>query len=553
MKFSKFDIGGEIISILTRGMYPDPRDAIREYIQNCIDADSKEILVKVGQDTVVIQDDGSGMDQKTMRKAVRIGVSDKIPSKDVGFMGIGIYSSFHLCDKLTIYSNQDDSPNKLEIDFNGMRELLDAEKSLRLDSKISSEELTDLQTLLETHLFVSEDGDVKPEEFPHKGTRVELTGLKPAFYTEISDFNKLSEYIQEVVPLRFDKENFRWGELIENKITEICEREGAKFERVDVNLQVHNKSKYLYKPYKNSDFKNDSPQEPRFHEIKYQNKFFGVAWGCLNSIRRKINNKDLRGFLLKKQGFGIGKRQNLMKYFPEGHQYFDRYIGEVIIVNKELLPNASRSDLEHSALRALFYDAFRKVAAEYDGHGFKFQKQDLAEEKLSEIKGELQQENLRFNESEENAEKLIDQVVKVKKISDNIDIRLKDSKYIKPEDKKLADELKKQAKSLEYSIQNKIHDISRKTISQRKKTKAKKRKGETPIERAKKLSGIDLPKIETKKYETLVEVFEDLDIELSEEIRKALYIIDEKFIQSQAENKEHYFQLLNELKDQITD
>jgi len=34
MKLSKFDIGAEIISILTKGMYQDPRDALREYIQN---------------------------------------------------------------------------------------------------------------------------------------------------------------------------------------------------------------------------------------------------------------------------------------------------------------------------------------------------------------------------------------------------------------------------------------------------------------------------------------------------------------------------------------
>lgn len=545
MKISKFDIGGEIISILTRGMYPDPRDTIREYIQNGIDADSKEILVKVGQDTVVIQDDGSGMDQKTMRNALRIGVSDKIPSKDVGFMGIGIYSSFHLCDKLTIYSNQDNSPNKVEIDFKGMRELLDDEKLLRLNSEISSEELTDLQTLLENHLFVSNDGEIKPEDFPHKGTRAELTGLKPAFYTEISDFNNLSNYVQETVPLHFDKENFKWGELIENKITGICEKHEAKIELVDINLQVHNKSEYLYKPYKDGDFTTDSPQEPIFHEIKYQNEFFGVAWGCLNSIRRKISNKDLRGFLLKKQGFRLGKRENLIKYFPERNIFFDRYIGEVIIVNKGLLPNASRSDLEHSVLRTRFYDVYRKVAEKYDKSGRIFQEQHKAEAELSKLKEELQQENLRFNESEKNTEELIDQIVRVKKISDDIGIRLR-TKIIKPETKKLAKELKEQAKSLESSIQTKIQNLSM------EKT-AKERKSKTSIERAKNLSGIQLPKIETKKYGTLVEVFEDLDIELSEEIRKALHIIDEKFIQSQAETKEHYFQLLNELKDLITD
>ena len=165
---------------------------------------------------------------------------------------------------------------------------------------------------------------------------------------------------------------------------------------------------------------------------------------------------------------------------------------------------------------------------------------------MSELKEELQKENLCFNASEKNTEELVNQIVRVKKIKDDIDIRLRDSKHIKPETTEFAKELKKQAKSLEFSIQAITHNLSIKKI-------AKERRSKTSIERAKNLSRIDLPKIETKKYENLVEVFEDLDIELSEKIRKALHIIDEKFIQSQAENKEHYSQLLNELKDLITD
>ncbi len=68
MKLTKFDIGGEIISILTKGMYPDPRDAVREYIQNGVDAQAKNIQVKVRLNSVVVQDDGIGMDYKTLRK-----------------------------------------------------------------------------------------------------------------------------------------------------------------------------------------------------------------------------------------------------------------------------------------------------------------------------------------------------------------------------------------------------------------------------------------------------------------------------------------------------
>ena len=104
MELKKSDIGAELLSILTRGMYLDPLDALREYVQNGVDAKAKNIFIKIRQNTVVIEDDGEGMNATTMRKAIRLGISDKNPAKDVGFMGIGLYSSFHLCDKLLIYS-----------------------------------------------------------------------------------------------------------------------------------------------------------------------------------------------------------------------------------------------------------------------------------------------------------------------------------------------------------------------------------------------------------------------------------------------------------------
>lgn len=150
MKLSKFDIGAEVISILTKGMYPDPKDTLREYIQNGVDAKSTKIILKIRQDSVVVQDDGGGMNYDVLRKAVRIGVSDKNPTKNVGFMGIGIYSAFHLCEKLVIYSRGDKGiPNCLEMDFQGMKNVLATQKELRLKGEITSDQLTDLQTLLE--------------------------------------------------------------------------------------------------------------------------------------------------------------------------------------------------------------------------------------------------------------------------------------------------------------------------------------------------------------------------------------------------------------------
>jgi len=324
MKLNKYDIGGEIISILTKGMYPDPKDALREYIQNGVDAAANTINLKIRQDSIVVEDDGKGMNYEIMRKAVRVGISEKNPTKNVGFMGIGIYSSFHLCDTLTIYSRGSDNiPNKLDMDFGGMRSTLELQKEKRLKEDTKADELIDLQTLLEQFITLTENGFLNENDFPSHGTRVELTGLEPEFYTALSNFEEVAEYLRNVIPLHFDKDNFHYADEVENKIHEICSKHNQKFEIINLNLQINSQKKTLYRPYKDSEFfsKDDIKPLPPIFEPIQNNEFFGVAWGCLNSLRKKVENKALRGFILKKQGFSVGKRESMVKYFPRGNTF----------------------------------------------------------------------------------------------------------------------------------------------------------------------------------------------------------------------------------------
>ena len=206
-------------------MYPDPRDAVREYIQNAIDANASDVEIKVRQNSVVIEDNGFGMDYKTLRKAIRVGVSDKTPGTDVGFMGIGIYSAFHLCDHLFIFTKQEKKdPQYLKMDFVGMRDLLKEQKGKRLSGEIQSEALTDLQTLLEKYIQLPDEGQFPKEEYHIKksGTRIELVGLNSILDDMLNNFEDLSHYIQDVVPLPFHKgEHFLWGEEIENRLRKL--------------------------------------------------------------------------------------------------------------------------------------------------------------------------------------------------------------------------------------------------------------------------------------------------------------------------------------------
>lgn len=54
-----------------------------------------------------------------------------------------------------------------------------------------------------------------------------------------------------------------------------------------------------------------------------------------------------------------------------------------------------------------------------------------------------------------------------------------------------------------------------------------------------------------KEVESLVEVFESVDITLSAELKKALEVIDERFIQDSTKNKADYLLVLKELRAEL--
>jgi hypothetical protein len=548
MKLSKFDIGAEVISILTKGIYPNPKDALREYIQNGVDAQGKNLQVKVRQESIIIKDDGKGMNHDVLRNAVRVGISDKNPAENVGFMGIGIYSSFHLCEKLTIYSRGTKNiPNKLEMDFGKMKSILENQKEGRLNGTIKTEELIDLQTILEDCVSLTENGELSDETYPNQGTTVELTKIEPEFYTVLSNFDEVAEYLKNVIPLHFDRGRFEYAGEIEAEISRLCEKKKQKFELINLSLQVNSKIENLYRPYKNIDFNKDVvPQKPFFFPIERNNVFFGVAWGCLSSARKKLDNKSLRGFVLKKQGFSIGDREGLMKFFPKGSTFFDRYSGEVIIVNPKILPNASRNDIEYSHLRSLFYDVLTEIANKFDVEGQKYQEISKGDTELVKSLNEFKKELGAYNEYEEDSEKLVDKIVILKRIYTEIYGRIKRHGF-KEESELKAKELLTNVENLEKTIQARIKVV----------TKNKKRRSKTisKTEIAKNTSKIEVSKSleEIKNYDSLYDLLIDIDIKIDEDLTNIIHLIDEMFIQSVAQSKADYYRLLQQFKERSQD
>ena len=89
VSFKKEDIGGELLPILTTGLYRNKLDTLREYVQNAIDANCAHIELSIDPDTIMVADDGVGMTFDEAKTAIKLGISEKSPLKNVGFRGIG--------------------------------------------------------------------------------------------------------------------------------------------------------------------------------------------------------------------------------------------------------------------------------------------------------------------------------------------------------------------------------------------------------------------------------------------------------------------------------
>lgn len=539
MKLNQNDIGGEIISILTKGMYVDPKDALREYVQNGVDADADRISIKIRLNNIVIEDNGFGMDSKIMRNAIRVGISEKNPKKSVGFMGIGIYSAFHLCNKLAITSKIENTlPNRLIFDFRQMREILEFQKEIRFENSIEKQQI-DLLTLLEKHITFE---TLKEEDYNvTSGTRVEIEGLEPSFFMSLAKFEEVSEYLERVVPLPFDPD-FKYGNKIQAHIEKVCKKHRASFRIINLTLQINSDERVLYRPYKNDDF-SPSPLPPKFYNLESSDGYLGIMWTCLNKGKQIINDK-VRGFILKKHGFTLGTRKDLLHRF--GQKFFSRAIGEVIVISPKLLPNAARTDFEYSNLRVTFYNELDRVIREFNNYANRHQEIQKAEQELDKTIEEYKEIRAQLKFFENNADKLLEFNRVLYDLKSKLEKRDKTGWKIPTKRAKDAKEILKLLTSILKEI-NELIDIKS------KKKQKYKRKKDTTVEDLEKA-----PKTKKKNYdepepENLLQVIKATGLEFDSEIGVLIELIDEFFVRGGSTNLSDYKQRLVKFRSEIED
>ena len=334
------------MDILSRGLYSDAKDALREYVQNGVDAHAEHVIITVDGSRTTIRDDGTGMDDKSIRSVRRFGMSEKSPLESVGYRGIGIYSSFGICDQMVITSKKAGMDHTVgwEFAFGDMRQVLENDKASSVRQSIG------LPHLLSQHTeLFSEPYSGNPDDH---FTVVEMTGIGDEYRAQLSNTSDVNDYLLNTIPVAFPEEGY--GSIINKWLAQYI-----GLNSIRVTLRVADESAFPVEPPIATNV-----YEPDFQWIRSPEGVpIAFLWHVMSNEGRQTG-PSLGGFLLKSKGFTLGNRAVLRPLWPAagGRTLYHHYTGEVhVLTDANVFPNAARNDLEAGPSKQRFEKAIGEL------------------------------------------------------------------------------------------------------------------------------------------------------------------------------------------------
>jgi len=165
--------------VIGEKLYARSLELVRELVNNAYDADATEVSVEVGDDEVIAQDDGLGMDREGLLRYFQVGVPDKrenpispkLKRQRIGQFGIGKFATLAACRRFEVFTRRGEFSAKVVFDRDDWER---GEGDWRLPMEI----------------------DPQPGR-KRDGTTVRMTEL-----TKRLDPNAIREYLVESVPLK---------------------------------------------------------------------------------------------------------------------------------------------------------------------------------------------------------------------------------------------------------------------------------------------------------------------------------------------------------------
>lgn len=360
--------GKFLLEILTKGMYSNPMQIYREYIQNACDSidraiaagvlNTKEAEIHITIDdkerSIVIKDNGAGIAQNDAKvKLMNVGASDKDGIKERGFRGIGRLGGLAYAEEVQFITSASGDAMKtvMSCDCVRMQQLL----------RKSNNETSDI---METFSAIS-SFDEQPEDVDEHYFEVRLLGVSRE--SGLLDEDCVTSYISETAPVDYDSQQFLQAGKIRDAF---CEK---GFPITCYRIMRGERKKPIYKPYsrrmstgkqertKNKDYVRDV-------EFIYQEASDGsplyMGWLAITDFSGVISEETVQGIRFRKGNILVGNGTTFSKFFPsEGHNANRMFAGEIHVLHDDLIPNSQRDDFEPNKI----YSEMKSALAEWAG------------------------------------------------------------------------------------------------------------------------------------------------------------------------------------------
>lgn len=483
----KTKIGKDVIDSLALSMYEDARFVFREYIQNS--ADQIDIAVADGlfkskndglinihidkpKKQILIADNATGIESPKVESVLKnVAQSSKKLGVNKGFRGIGRLGGIGYCKELIF-----------ETSFKG-----EAVKTiLKWDANLLSKIINDRSKNEEAVEVIDRvtTTSTEKEKLSEHYFKVYLMGVKSS---ELLDVQNVREYLSMVAPVHYES-HFVLSDKIYKKCREwgICLDEYQIIVNDDQIFKAYTST--VYEPDRDGKKRVDEIKDLKFFEISSSNKKSKLAYGWygISNFEKQIPLiNPARGIRLRKDNIQIGDSGTLIKLFkePRGNYYF---FGEVLAVDKNLIPNARRDyfrenetlkDFEkelryllHNELHQLYYYASQVRSATKKIEKLAVFKKDF-EEKANKSgftndkeKEKLELEYEKHKTNAEKAEKELDKLSN--KIANPNDPKNRIFKSITADKKEVADLV--QTKPINGKTKYATDDLSRLSSKDRK-------------------------------------------------------------------------------------
>lgn len=351
--------GGFVLETLTIGLYSEARSAIREYLQNGLDAVMQaadtglissidgRIDITLKEDGLVIRDNGVGLEQgRAVQTLTAIGASLKDYRKQAGFRGIGRLAGIAFCKRLVFTTKAKGESVVTIVAF-------DAEQ-LRKDMSPASGGRLSLSALLNKNVKASQPptADLKAHFF-----EVHLEGLVNA-PNESTDVDQMVDFVSQVAPVAYADdfpfrthiESMAAARLFPHELSQQSPR--SALEEVQIWVHGGDRSIQVRKPYSahftvgrdaialSDVLIHDPPSKKWWGWVGLKVQPGAYKDEITKAIRVRVRNIQIDGTQI------MGEMFSSVEDATSYGRFNDWYVGEIFVDPTFVIPNSRRDGFE---------------------------------------------------------------------------------------------------------------------------------------------------------------------------------------------------------------